>query len=231
MINRKLITTLLAVLTAVVIMPLTSVRGQNIFSGTIKFKTQDENGKVSNMTYYGKDGKTRIDMSGPMGKMSMISDGKTMDIIMPAQKMYMEYSGVMSKMAGLGTSNDDTSDAVHKTDWKKVMEKARTGKTRNILGHVCDEFVMPNDNGGSMQIWATKDVGSLVLMKSPFGQNPFASEMKEMGAYFPMLTEEFNAEGKVVMKFEVTEMTNEKPDDSKFNIPSGYKKMSMPGMK
>lgn len=226
---KKITSTFAALLTAVLILPAASLKGQEIFTGTMKFKTRDENGKVSNMTYYGEDGKTRFDMAGPMGKMSMISDGKTMDIIMPARKMYMEYSGDMTKMAGPGDT--DKPDSQNKTDWKKVMARAKTGKTKTILGHLCDEFVMPNDNGGSMHIWATKDVGSIVLMKTPFGQNPFASEMKEMGSYFPMLTEELDAGGKVISKFEVTKMSRNKPDDSLFKVPSGYKKMSMPGMK
>ena len=172
-----------------------------------------------------------MDMTNSMGKMYWISDGRTIDLIMPAQKMYMESPDDLNTNFGSSGSVAGSSNDMNGKDGEKLLAKAGTGKTKKILGHLCREYILPNGNGGSMHIWAATDVGNIQFMKSPMGQNPLQSEINKMGSYFPMMSEEFNSEGKVVNSFEVTEMKKGSVNDSVFKIPAGYEKMSAPGLK
>ncbi len=229
--REKIVSILFIIISAALWAPTGSALGQEIFSGSIKFRDKDENGIVTEISYYSKGGKIRMDMTNTMGKMYWISDGKNIDLIMPAQKMYMESSDDLNNNFSSSESTAVSPNDNKGKDWKKVLAKAGTGKTRKILGHLCHEYVLPNGNGDSMHIWAAADVGDIQFVKSPMGQNPLQSEINKMGSYFPMMSEEYNSDGKVVNTFEVTEMNKGNVDDSVFEIPAGYEKMSVPGMK
>jgi len=163
----------------------------------------------------------------------MIVKGKSMYMIMPAQKMYIKYSGGFDKMMNSNQPEDENAAPENKPqkklNWKKIWEKGKTNNTKTILGYKCTEFVLPNDDGSSMHIWATTGIGNINInmMQNPMSPNPIMNDVKNMGGYFPMLTEQVSAKGKIMSKLEVMDMKEQKLDDKLFTIPSGYKQMKM----
>lgn len=226
-----------AIFVVALILSLNIVKAQNQFEGKLKFKIQEENGKTNYMTYYMQNGNMRVDFPNSTmgGEAYMIMKNKSMYMVMTAQKMYIEYSGGLNKLmnsfSALRNTTGKQKEADTKTTWKEKFNKAKTGKTKTILGHLCNEFVLPDNDGNTMHIWATKDLGNIVFMQNPMSRNPFLNGIKKMGKYFPLLTELIGANGKVKSKFEVVEMSKQKLDGNLFNVPQNYKKMSMPGIK
>lgn len=214
-----------------------TVKAQSTFNGKMKFKVQNNGGKDSFITYFFQNGKMRADLpvSAMGGKTYMIFKGKSMYVVIPSQKMYMEYSGSFNKLMKYNPAMKSNSGLKKgnkkKTNWKEIWKRAKTGKTKKILGYLCNQYILPNENGGSMQIWVTNELGDISLMQNPMSPNPVLSEIKKMGGYFPLLTEEYNTNGKVVSKFQVVEVKKEKLTQNLFILPKGYKKMTVPGMK
>lgn len=219
----------------VLILSLNVIKAQNQFEGKLKFKIQDENGKANYITYYTQNGNMRMDFPNSAKGGYMIVKNKSMYIVIPAQKMYIEYSAGMKELMNSFSAPAKTTgkqkETDTKTNWEEIFNKAKTGNTKTILGHLCDEFVMPGNDGGSTHIWVTKDLGNIVFMQNPMRRNPFLDNVKKMGAYFPLLIEAIDAKGKVISKFEVVEINKEKLDGNLFDVPQNYKKMSIPGMK
>jgi len=207
------------------------VEAQNVFYGKMKFKSQTLNGKPSYTTYYNKEEKFRVDNRGPNIKTSIISNGKTTDMVNYTSKVYIEYHEGIYKFVTSMFSSTDTSDEIRPANWKEILKNAESGKIKTILGHECKEFVMSNNNGGSRHVWAATDLKNLTFIKG-MSHNPFLKQMNNMfGPYFPMLSEKLNADGKVVYKFEVIEMKQGKVDENLFEPPAGFKKINIPGMK
>lgn len=225
------------ILFTALILPLNLIKAQNPFEGKLRFRIQDETGKVSFITYSIHKDNMRVDMMTSVmgGKFYMIIKGKTMYMVMPDQKMYIEYGGGFEKLANLKSPYDIPAPSKPDTDnglsFKEVFNKAKTGDTKTILGYKCTEFVLPNSNGGAMHIWANKNFKNIVMMQNQTSSNPILSMAKNMGGFFPLLTEEKDANGKIISKFELVEMSKKKLDKNLFTIPANYKKMVIPGTK
>lgn len=216
-------------------LPVNVAYSQNTFNGKMEFKIQDQSGKTVNVMYYCQDGNMRMDLPGMGQKGYIISRKKETYVVMPAQKMYMQYSGDFSKMMNSNPMMQNSQTQKNKlkdtTDWMKIWEKAKTGNTKTILGYKCDEFVVRNNDGSSIHIWATKDLGTITIMNTPMSSNIFLHSMQKIGTYFPLLTEDIGPNGKVISKFQVAELKRQKLDDNLFKVPEGFKKMNIPGMK
>ncbi len=223
-----------AIILSVLLLPLNLTMGQSSFNGKMKFKIQKKNGKTNYITYYSQNGNLRMEMPGKSGKGYIISGNGKMEVVMPSRKMYLEYSGGLSKMMQsnplFNNSSKTNNSNIDNIEWQKMWEKAKTSNTKTILGYKCTEFIMPRDDGGVRHIWTTKDLGNIVILQNPMSSSPFFNEIKKMGAFFPLLSEETDGNGNVISKFEVVEINNEKVDDDLFKIPAEYKKMTIPGM-
>jgi len=224
----------------IMMLPFSLIKAQNSFEGKIKFKTQDETGNVSFMTYYMQNGNTRIDMqASEMGeKTYVIFKSKTMYTVIPSRKMYIEYKGSLDKLMNSKSPDDLSSQSKPKPDnednqnWKEAFDRAKTGNTKTILGYKCTEFLFPDsDDRSETSFWATKDFGNVKMMQNPSNQDPLFSFVKYMGGFFPLSTEEKDANGKVAYKAEAVEINKKKLDNSLFDVPENYKKMSVPFMK
>lgn len=190
------------------------VYAQENFEGKVTFNVLD-NDATRSMDYYIKDGKIRFDAKGSEGMGAFIMDpaSKQIMIIMPEQKMYLQWQ---------------MSDEKLDTETKQEMEKgefAKTGETKEILGYTAEKWTYKNEKGEG-DAWLTKDLGTFFWFKNPMmredNQPGWMKELKE-GGYFPLMVTE---NGKKV--FEVTNVQKTSVDASLFEIPADYKKMEMP---
>ncbi len=192
------------------------VYAQENFEGKVTFNIFNED-EPHSMDYYIKDGKIRFDAKEKEGMGAFIMDPATKQImvIMPEQKMYLQWQMSDEKM------NAETKQEMDKGEF------AKTGETKEILGYTAEKWTYKNEKGEG-EAWLTKDLGTFFWFKNPMmredNQPQWMKELKE-GGYFPLLVTE---NGKKV--FEVTNVQKTPVDASLFEIPADYKKMEMPNM-
>ncbi|GBD90845.1 hypothetical protein BMS3Abin04_01565 [bacterium BMS3Abin04] len=204
------------------------IDAQKTFEGKIKFKVTN-NGEDMSMNYYMKNGEIRIDMPGGMGG-AMIYKGKKMIIINPQQKMYMEFSvDKMKKMAKKFKSDDSDGDADNAKDFDPA--KWKTGETKTLFGHECELYRFTED-GQTTEMWVAKDMGNFMGAQNPMApsSSPLWQQQLAGTNFFPLQVIVKDKDGKVNSKFEVVELKEQSLSDDLFNVPSGYNKVSIPGM-
>ncbi len=225
-----------AAVIAAIILFAGSAFAQNNFVGKLKMKVSNGKQKATYITYYFQNGKMRADLpeSAMGGKTYMILRDKSMYVVIPSQKMYMKYSGSYDKLMNTKfpmEADSSTGDSKgQKADWKHIWKKGKTGNTKSILGYNCVEYVFQNDGGGSMHFWVTKELGNLSLMQNPMSPNPMLNLINKMGGFFPLLTVDYGANGKIVSKIEVVQIKKQKLDEVLFALPAGFKEMKLPGI-
>jgi hypothetical protein len=197
---------------------------QSDFEGKIqvKLKGEDTNG---NMNYMIKGEKIRLDfdMEESDQQMSMIIDphSKKTLMIMPSQKMYMEYP-----YEGLSEETKEKMD-------ESIGRVKMTGETKVINGHKCEKIIFTDEDGNSGEVWATKELGNFFNF---FGNNPAESKnpqwlpkfMRE--GFFPMLGIQRNDSGEEEYRWEVTKIEEQSLSSDLFVPPAGFQKMDIPGM-
>ncbi len=203
------------------------------FEGKVKFKIKSD-GDETYINYYIKGEKFRIDVPGGMGG-AMIVDKDKMIMIMPAQKMYMEFSmdkirqqvGEMMKNADKSQTDDDGKDF----DIEDIS-KYKTGKTKKMFGHECEQLIYKDEETGeTVEAWIATDMGSFIFAQNPMMPDDQPEWQKRFGdAYFPMQMTVKDSDGNVKEVFEVVELNEESLDSSLFEVPAGFQKMSIPGM-
>ncbi len=202
------------------------------FEGRIKFKISSD-GNETFINYYIKNNKFRIDVPGGMGG-AMIVDKKKMIMIMPEQKMYMEFEmdkirekvGEMMKKAD--KNKDENDDNFNPAD----VEKYKTGKTKEMFGHKCEQVIYNDEESGeTIEAWVATDMGSFMFAQNPMMPDEQPEWQKTFGeGYFPMQVIVKDKDGNTKDVFEVAELKEESLSPSLFEIPEGFQKMSIPGM-
>jgi hypothetical protein len=187
------------------------------FEGTATYQMTDRKGEVMEMTFTLKDGKVRTEAERDGHTMINIMDlsKKSMTMLMPEKKLYMEHSFEGGSFKG-------------KKGGKATFSK--TGKSETIAGYKADEWLIES-NGTTTHIWGTTELGQ------GFGQAPggrpgegpgweIPAELREKG-FFLLRAEGDGKRGKM-------EASSVKPgsvDSSLFEVPAGYQKMGgMPGL-
>lgn len=194
------------------------------FEGYVKYK-MDAAGETTFMKYYKKGEKVRMEPEidqMEMGGAIIFNEGKTF-MIMPAQKMYMEFD---DEMYNLGNMDDD-SETEEDEDFNKPV---KTGETKDILGYTSEKWVFTDDEY-TTEVWAAKGLGEFVFLSAPMAQQEMPDWYEDLssGGFFPMLVEAKAADGSLEGRMEVVEINEESIADDMFSIPSGYTKFSMPG--
>ncbi len=185
----------------------------NDFEGKIVLKvTTGES--VNNMNYMIKGNKVRMDLPQmPMGYMLMRDS--TFYVVMPTQKMYMSVSASQQKMMGKG-------DPLKNLD--ESRKPVKTGKSKTILGYLCNEYLIKDENG-TTTIWATDK-----FINFPGFDGTGDDQMRSvlgMDKFFPMIV--ISNENGVPIKMEVTEIKAESVPDTQFELPKDFKEMKLPG--
>jgi hypothetical protein len=193
-----------------------SVLPQDVFEGKVKFNINSD-GQSTDMTYFIKDGKIKIDVEAE-SKSSIIYDTKkqTMLIIMPEQKMYMDMP--------VTPAEESEAD-------EKKGEFKKTGEKKDILGYASEKWVY-KDEENNIESWLTKEIGSFVFFSNPMEKSEKTDWQTKLHAegYFPLLMIVKDDKGKVTTNMEVISVEKQSLSSDMFTPPAGYQKISIPGM-
>src|ERR1700722_18399086 len=190
------------------------------FEGEVDYDMSMSDGNQSQMNYFLKGTKARMEMTMKGHPMVEIIDtsSKKIYMLMPEQKMVMT-----TNIPDAGKMNPSGAPRPKIT---------KTGRTKTILDRTAYEWQATDKNNGTTSIWGAKNMGFFMMGKGPGGQGPdtsWASEIKKDGL-FPL---EVDAKGqKGTMTMMATKIDEKTLDGSLFEVPSDYKDMSamMQGM-
>jgi len=201
---------------------------QKDFEGIITFNIESQSNGPQKMKYYVKGNKVRMemDMPGMAAGMSptMIFDNGTnkMYTLISQMKSYMEIPINMDE------KNDNQNDKMDDND-----RPVKTGKTDKIAGVECEQWIIKNPEGET-ELWNAKGFGNFLFvqnnafMKRNSNRPQWVKDIMEEG-FFPFRIISKDPNGNVEMKMEVTDVQRKNLSSSMFEIPSGYKKMNIPG--
>ncbi len=193
---------------------------QGTFEGKVIFQVMDES-MTQNISYFVKDDKFRIEPEESKGQGVMIydSESKTMIVVMPEQKMYMEMPMQM-----------DSENM--ETDENGLEYFKNTGETKEINGYTCERFIF-KDEEGEGEAWMTKGLGGFLFFTDFGGGQPKEEEWQKAmmdEGYFPMEVSMVDESGNSKQVFRVIELTPMDLDDALFAPPAGFQKLDMKGM-
>jgi hypothetical protein len=195
------------------------------FEGRVVFKMNDGKSDI-HITYLLKDQLVRTEIAGgSQGSAVAIMDfenNKTILLIKEMQ-MYME--------APLDSINDTPSPDLKQASSINVE---KTGKTMEILGYNCEQYIVKDEDGSESEIWATKALGAFFPI-GKMGKNKSAPKetwetLMADEDIFPLKVTQHSHTG--VPKFQMTaESIEEKTvSDDQFQVPAGFNKFEMPNM-
>lgn len=189
---------------------------QSSFEGKIKLLVSEE-GNKNTIEYLAKGDRIRLEIADADEVGSMIFDSKTksMMIIMPEQKMYMEMN---FDFTGADSYFEDDSHSGKIT---------RTGEKKTIKGYECEKWIAEDDNYLT-ESWLTDKLGGFMFFGNPMESagSDWKSKLSTPNL-FPLLVNVYES-GKLVNTIEVVEIIEQKMDNSLFSAPSGYQKFEMP---
>ncbi len=167
----------------------------------------------STMEIYFNEGLTRSEMKmGTMMSISTLTNEKTGDFL-------MLMSGMVGKNAILTTLDDINKEKAETPE----MEVTLVDETKTIMGYVCKKAIMTSEDGLESLFWYTEEIK--VASK---GQ----SYLNEKVPGFPLEYEINNAGLKMVLTVTEIEKKLKKAGDLfDFNIPEGYKQMTLEQLK
>jgi hypothetical protein len=198
-----------------------NTNSQSNFEGKMLVKISGDDAK-GNMNYSVKGDLVRVDFDFEDNdeKMTMIIDtpNKRSLMLMPEQKMYMEYS---------------LDDPEIKEGVESYMGKAKmTGETKEINGYTCEKILFTDEDDNISEIWATKELGVFKNFVGNMNQseNPewLPNFMRE--GFFPILGIQRDEDGEEEYRWEVVKVEKQPVSSDLFEPPSGYKKFEIPGM-
>ena len=193
---------------------------QSQFEGKIVFEVSDQETSPQQINYLVKGDWFRIEVpQAATGSGAMIYNqkNKTMTMIMPQQKMYMEMPL-------------DMSEKVQKEDVGPGYFK-KTGESKNINGYDCDKFIFKDEEGEGVA-WMTKELGGFMFFNNPnerSSQSGWEDAVMAEG-YFPMIVKIKDSSGAAKTAFKVTKIEPKTLDMSLFKPPAGFKKLDMGNM-
>jgi hypothetical protein len=185
------------------------------FEGVAHFKNSMIGGRSSDFEYFIKGDKARMEVEGEAhggGKAVIIMDqsAKRMQMLMPAQKMAMEFP--------MG----DASDAVKER--MKEGNIVRSGKTKTILGYTAEQLIAKSDEGET-EIWGAKGMGFFGGLhgRPGTGAPAWAQDLQKQG-FFPLLVIHKDAKGQERGRMEATKIEKRSLADDLFTVPADFKK-------
>lgn len=205
-----------AVTTLLVLALPAGARAQS-FEGTVTFRT--DNG--GDMAYSVRQGKVRMDINRQGHQAALIMDPstRTMDMIMPERRTYMEMH--MPDVQA-GDAGDPQMD----------VDITRTGRTETVAGYKCEYWhVHPKKGGDDADACVSTELGNFLVAQSQMQRRRIAAWEAAFGnkPVFPLkVVSSRNGHPETVM--EVTKIEPKKLDASLFEPPAGFQKMTMPMM-
>ncbi|GHC09181.1 DUF4412 domain-containing protein [Cerasicoccus arenae] len=183
------------------------------FDGDIVMETTmgDQSMKT---TFVAKGDKLKLAMPEGQGTLILDSKGKTMTIIMDAQKMYMVQPINPEQM---GPQPDG--------------EIQDTGETAEIFGMNARKVYFVEPDGKKSEIWATSELQNEALTNMPGMNENMVSQLEQIFGsphVFPLKMVVFAPDGSTEMTMNVAEIKERDVADAEVTIPADYKEFSMP---
>lgn len=191
---------------------------QTSFEGKIKLQVSDE-GEKNTIEYLVKGERIRLEIANDDAMGSMIFDAKkrSMMILMPQQKMYMEID-----------LNLTGADSYFEGDSYQGNIK-RTGEKKIIKGYECEKWIAEED-GQIIESWLTDQLGGFMFYGNPMeGTGSDWKSKLSTPNLFPLMVNVFES-GKMVSSIEVLEINPQKLENSVFLPPSGFQRFEMPSI-
>ena len=193
------------------------------FEGKIEFEIKNEeksDPKMSMMmpkksSMFVKNGSIRMEMDMAMGmKSASITDGKTGNITTLMDLMGQKYA--------ISSNKDDAF--MKKQQEKMKVSVTQTDEKKTIAGYTCQKAIVSftdtiSTSETSLTVWYTKDLN----FGNKHVQGPFASIEGSMLEYSI-------SQSGFGMQFTAIKVIQEKVDDTKFEIPTEYKRMTQEEM-
>lgn len=189
---------------------------QNDFEGKVVLKISEDE-TAADVDYFVKDEKTRMEMKSNHGSMVLLYDQKSNKtlMMMPEQKMYMEFNAMDFMQHDESSDNSDT-------------DINRTGEYKDINGYNSEKWIIKEDDE-TIEAWMTDELGGFFMMNNPMGQNQNTWQKELAGKFFPMRVDiiEGSEKKKVLEVLSVNKMSL---NNDLFDVPQGFKKLDMPNM-
>ena len=181
------------------------------FEGEVDYNMTMKDGKQSQMNYFLKGTKARMEMTMNGHHVVQIIDfgARKIYMLMPEQKMVM--------------TNDIPNAPKTQGSGAAAGSITKTGNSKTILGKTAYEW-RATENGDTTSIWGAKDMGFFMMAKGPGGQGPdtsWAAKLKSDGL-FPLEVDSKKDNFNMV----ATKLDPKTLDESLFTVPSDYKDMS-----
>ncbi len=190
---------------------------EEFFEGILTFKMGANKGKSTDMKYFMKGSKMRmqIDLAPGMTSAGIADyDKKKIYMLMPQGNFYTEMD-IDEK-----TVDYDKDDLVK----SKITE---TDEVEDILGYKCNKLVSEKE-GDITEIWIAKNFGK--FYQPEFGkQNPTLvalQEKFESDKAFPFRIISYAPDKRELFRMEVSNVEKKDLDDSLFEVPAGYQKIN-----
>lgn len=185
------------------------------FEGTVTFRTD----RGGDMAYSVRQGKVRMDVNREGHQAAVIMDPgtRTMDMVMPERRMYMEVHMPDVQPGDAG-------------DPRKDVDITKTGRTETVAGYKCEYWhIHPKDGGDDADACVSSALGNFLVAETSMQRSRMAAWEAAFGGkpVFPLkVVSNRNGHPETVM--EVTKIEPKKLDASLFEPPAGFQKMTMP---
>jgi hypothetical protein len=190
------------------------------FEGEITLKTTRA-GATQDMVVKAKKDKLRFESNvGGQASSAIFDPGQNkVFMVMDAQKSYMEvdFSAPSAPQANVEA---------------KAATAEKTGTKETIAGIDCEDWTVKDPSGKHTEVCLADGLAFFDLdgVKGGSGGSSFSKQLREK-KQFPLKSVDFDASGKETSRTEATKIEKKKLDDSTFEVPAGYAKLTLPGMK
>ena len=189
------------------------------FEGAITMHTTSASA-TSDMVVEVKKDRLRFDTKTPQGDaMHGVFDPATnkVTVYLDASKSYMDLD--FTKPEAQTNTSPDTSAVV------------KSGRHETIAGYDCEDWTVNDPSGKKSEVCIAQGLAFFDLSSLKGGggaSSPLARQFRDEKS-FPLRSVELDASGKELSRMEVTKIEPKSIDDSQFQAPPGYSKVTVPG--
>ncbi len=202
-----------------------SISNLYAFEGRVVFKMNDGKSDI-HVTYLLKNQLVRTEIAGgSQGSAVAIMDFENNKTILLIKEMQMYMEAPLDSIQGASSPD---------LDQKPSINVEKSGKTMEILGYNCEQYIVKDEDGSESEIWATKALGAFFPIGKMGKSKSASKEAWEMlmanEDIFPLKVIQHSNTGDP--KFQMTaESIEEKTlPDALFQVPAGFNKFEMPNM-
>jgi len=192
--------------------------------------------------FYVNDFAVRVDLQTPMDMSNVVSyivrrNQNTAFVILHAQKKYVELT-TSATPALAGDEQKSKSDGSVSADEKLQTPFQKTGESAAINSIECERY-LAKDGQSIREVWISADLGYLraafdllrnQIISGVGNTGPIDDDLRQaMPAGMPVVVKELTPGGSLMIE-EIKSIKRQPVDPKLFEIPSGYKKMTMTEM-